>query len=623
MKRMICGVLSLFLLFTGCQKSPASTTNPATAPPEVPTTSATTEISPPSVILDMDGRISAISCTDDFCVATIVSQDDYLKLVSIDLAAQKILGEYSPKDFSYDVFAFPDGIAVLNWLNMDLTVFSPAFEELWSRNGEDLPLGEIHADGCYYGIDENFDIVQLSLSTQEEKRQHLPNGLVPNAIVTTQDNHCLVEYSDEDGNSMRKWLDMKTGELVGEQPLADAYYPMRGNFYQTYYGPDATYLRNSEGEPVYTLPFNNLTNLTSTQTHALFYELDTGLLLWDLEDGAYWRQPTDYLWMSAISGQKVVYAEQDHPGKLYLWTPNPAHPDGDTAKVLTKAELEEANQALTTDIEGKTGIRIFYGEQGSQFNGNADTGYASENCDDALLLHMGLTHIKCLTEELPSGLFQEILPIGTDQLELYLTGTISQTYEEQPPVSAFTTTLGERQVLVADLNYADTSNEFRANIVHQFMHMMESRINECAAKDNMPYLPYWLSFAPAPDAYVYSYRGEDGMIFWDSTYTAASDIPLEEVSFLDAYSRTFPEEDRARILESLYLGANSPFPYKEVLQGGKLAEKAQYLCALIRHCFPSCQIEQQLPWETLVDVVPFSEYEEALKSYQSQTLRDE
>lgn len=115
------------------------------------------------------------------------------------------------------------------------------------------------------------------------------------------------------------------------------------------------------------------------------------------------------------------------------------------------------------------------------------------------------------------------------------------------PVCAFTSTLGERQVLAADLNYADTPNEFCATIVHEFMHMMELRINECAKEDNMPYLPYWMSFAPAKEAYVYSYVGEDGMMFWDSTYTASSDIPMEEVSSLDSYSRTFPKEDRARI----------------------------------------------------------------------------
>lgn len=616
MKRALCGVLSLFLLLTGCQKQSASTTTPPTAPPEVSVTTTTAESMPPAVILDMDGRISALSCSDDFCVATVVGPDDHLKLVAIDLTSQQILGEHPLEFIGYDVSAFDKGIAVLDWNTKNLTVFSPTFDVLWTRNQEQLPLGDIQQDGCYYGIDENFEIVQLSLSTQEEKRQHLPDGLVPTAVVTAQNNHCLVEYSDADGNTIHKWLDMDTGEFSGEQPPADAYFPIRGNYHQTHYGADATYLRSPDGKSVYSLPLNNLTNLASTQTHALFYELDTGLLFWDLEHGTYWRLPTQYLWMTGISGDKVIYAEQDHPGTLYLWSPNSAQPDGDNGEAMTEAELADATQALTADIEKKTGIKIFYGEQGSQFNGSADTGYASEGCNDPLLLHLGLAHISRLVEELPAGLFQEMLPAGTNQLELYLTGTITPTREGQPPVSAFTNTLGERQVLVADLNYADTLNEFRATLVHEFMHMMESRINECAVKDNMPYLPYWMSFAPAPDAYVYSYVGEDGMIFWDSTYTAASDIPMEEVSFLDAYSRTFPEEDRARILENLYLGANSPFPYKDVLQSGKMAEKAQYLCALIRHCFPSCQIEQKLPWETLVDVVPFNEYEEAVKVYQ-------
>ena len=615
MKRTICIVLSLLLLLVGWQQQPAPA--PSAVSSEITTASSAPEAAQPAEILTANGRISALSCTDTFCVASVIGPDDHQKLVSVDLATQQVLGEHTLEFMGYDVFAFPGGIAVQDWNSMDLTVFSEKLETLWTRSSKELPRGEIQPDGCYYGIDENFDIVQLSLATQEEKRQHLPDGLEPTAIATAQDNQCLVEYYDADGRMIHRWLNMDSGEFIGEQPpVADAYYPIRGNYYQTYYGSDGTYLGNPNTDTVYALPQNNLTVLASTKNYALFYELDTGLLFWDLEQGTYWHLPTDYLWTTAICGDKVVYAEQKQPGTLYLWSPSSARPDGDTGKALTQDQLDEANRTLSADIEQKTGMKIFYGEDGTRFNGSADSGYASEPCGDPLLLHLGLAHISRLTQELPAGLFREMLPAGTDQLEVYLTGTISSTRDGQPPVCAFTSTLGERQVLAADLNYADTPNEFRATMVHEFMHMMESRINECAKKDNMPYLPYWMSFAPAKDAYVYSYVGEDGMMFWDSTYTASSDIPMEEVSFLDSYSRTFPEEDRARILENLYLGNDSSFPYKDVLRSGKMAEKAQYLCALIRHCFPSCQIDQKLPWETLVDTVPFSSYEEAVKNYQ-------
>ncbi len=41
----------------------------------------------------------------------------------------------------YDVFAFPGGIAVLDWNSMDLTVFSEKLETLWTRSSKELPRG--------------------------------------------------------------------------------------------------------------------------------------------------------------------------------------------------------------------------------------------------------------------------------------------------------------------------------------------------------------------------------------------------------------------------------------------------------------------------------------------------
>lgn len=162
-----------------------------------------------------------------------------------------------------------------------------------------------------------------------------------------------------------------------------------------------------------------------------------------------------------------------------------------------------------------------------------------------------------------------------------------------------------------NLHYVTDSLFFRQTMAHEFMHAMEDRIYACEQEDGISYLGYWESFAPAEDAYFYSYFDESGLEVSDPAYTAASGLLPTQVSFLDSYSRSYPHEDRARILEYLYAGQDSSYAY--LFQGGVIREKAQYLCAVIRVCFPSCQ--EQLPWETLVEPVDFSQYQAAVEAY--------
>ena len=56
--------------------------------------------------------------------------------------------------------------------------------------------------------------------------------------------------------------------------------------------------------------------------------------------------------------------------------------------------------------------------------------------------------------------------------------------------------------------------------------------------------------------------------------------------------------------------------YAQAFHETHIRDKAQYLCAVIRACFPSCAGADRLPWETLVDPVPFSRYQEAVMTFQ-------
>ena len=101
----------------------------------------------------------------------------------------------------------------------------------------------------------------------------------------------------------------------------------------------------------------------------------------------------------------------------------------------------------------------------------------------------------------------------------------------------------------------------------------------------------------------------------DPTFTLAGrGLEGGEVWFLDSYSRSYPLEDRGRILEYLYAGPEGA--YAQAFEEPHIRDKAQYLCAVIRACFPSCAGADRLPWETLVDPVPFSQYQEAVMAFE-------
>ena len=162
---------------------------------------------------------------------------------------------------------------------------------------------------------------------------------------------------------------------------------------------------------------------------------------------------------------------------------------------------------------------------------------------------------------------------------------------------------------------------FEQSLAHEFMHVMEDRIYACAQERGIEYLNYWESFTPGQGAYYYSYFDENGLEISDPAYTAAAgeiDGSPSEVWFLDSYSRSYPLEDRARILEYLYAGEDGL--YAGVFQEPHIQAKAQYLCAVIRECFPSCANAARLPWETFVDPTPFSQYLEAVMAYEPLAL---
>ena len=97
----------------------------------------------------------------------------------------------------------------------------------------------------------------------------------------------------------------------------------------------------------------------------------------------------------------------------------------------------------------------------------------------------------------------------------------------------------------------------------------------------------WDTMVPPEDmesSYQNSYDEE-----WQDKYTLQDKSgSAEDVWFEDAYARTMPEEDRAELFKSLFLGEHfNGEPWSDAYPN--LLKKGQLLCAMIRYAFPSVQ----------------------------------
>ena len=627
MKKLMCLILLLcVLLWSGCRTQDDSSSLPPSTSPSTDSTTASTQNSvpptepvTPSVLYEDMGTVTYLSGSPDLCSILFWHQEVGTLLVTVAPDTKEVLASRPLSYSQWEHFTFGDSVALLDQDSLNLTVYSSTLEPLWSRSGDDLVLGQLHKDGAFYAIDDNHRILRLSLSDQQEQRQTLPEWMNCSAIRSVRPDACLLEYTDENGESGKKWLNWSTGELPDFQPWEPLSVPTDSSAYTLDNGIDGAYLREAEGQEVFFLPGESFRHLESSKNQALLYEEGQGLVLWNLLDEALWKQPCNSIWISSACGDYVIYVEQGHENRVMFW-PYGAMPQEEyTGQCQTMEQLEEDNDILTKEIEAKSGLVLHSGEDGTAFNQDVETGYTSQAVTDPLLIHLALLATQKTVEEFPQGMFEEMRTDDKGYLELYLTGPLSPTGSNSlSHALGFANTAGPNHIVALSIHSLQEPHSFRGTMAHEFMHIMEYRISKHCTEMQLPYLPYWNRFTPIDNAYFYSYTDDNGKEYHDLAYTVGGVSSPEEAFFLDPYSRTYPKEDRARIFEHLCLGKHSPF--QESLKTGPLAQKAQYLCAMLRECFPSCQNAEYLPWEASVNTVPFSNYEEAVRAYESEAL---
>ena len=605
-KRFLILMLSVLIL-SGCAKS--------APPPEQPAGSQSGAQSAeplPREILEYETENLPIylSGSDRLLAVLEKVEDGNTKLVTLDLSNGKVMAHRKMEEDYPDLLVFSEGVAIRSWEQQTLQVYSDTLEPLWSMEFEPEESVQMYGDDLFYIPKKGGEVRKVSLLDRNVLTCQCAENISSMEILLTQGGRNLIRTQNADtGELVHHWIDWDAGTLE-PVPLSDRYMYMTRNFYYDLFpGEKSTWLRSAASDDIYKIE-DKIDWFHQNQPEILVGENSAHMLtvLKPKENRSIQRK-TAGIEEALFCGDSVVYREKDRPGVITIWNPSPEQWKENTAQRMTTQEVSRENQEMVQAITDRTGIPVFYGAEGASYQIGFEGGYHSEPITDELLIHISLEQLQRFTDECPEGLFQEMCTEKFSPIEIYLGGTIrGSLYGMQP--YGFTTFNEKAQIVVLDIVNHFDMNALRGTIAHEFLHVMENRINAHGLDTGLEYTDYWMSFVPDPDLYFYNYRDYQDYDKHPEEYTVSgTQTPL----FLDSYSRTLPTEDRARMFEYLYLGETSE--YYSRLRTGVLREKAEYLCAVIRECFTTCQIQGRLPWENGIDIVPFSEFEDAVRSY--------
>jgi hypothetical protein len=226
------------------------------------------------------------------------------------------------------------------------------------------------------------------------------------------------------------------------------------------------------------------------------------------------------------------------------------------------------------------GVEIYFGEDVNQCPTDI---YAYEVTTNVIRIKKALDVLEAALEKYPQGMLAQLgqeKPEGG--LHLYLSGKILPTDETGIESVGIENTIDGETFAVLDINsFYDLEN----TVYHEIFHAMEQKLNE--REDTCFDYEVWSALNPEDFQYQYDYQTNAES--QDDTYLG------EDPYFVDRYSKSFPEEDRARIME--YAMLDSQDFRGRIVEAPHLQAKLSYLCNRIRQGFDTTGWPETTTWE--------------------------
>ncbi len=267
----------------------------------------------------------------------------------------------------------------------------------------------------------------------------------------------------------------------------------------------------------------------------------------------------------------------------------------DTEKQVEKLlRGEELNQNTESDMEKLHEIKILVGDEGIERD---FPDFDAVACNDQEIITEALGILEELLGQMPKGFMNELFSdngsgMNDTEFLIYFVGTITPKVEGTTNFpAAFTYSESNERVLVIDITM---EGSLETNLAHEIMHSIDNFIITQPEHEGHDQWSEWDEYLPVGFEYEYSYVDEFGFDYANYEFTPDYGN-ASEVYFIDAYSKTYPTEDRSRLFENLFTGNDAIFDeYPEI------TERARYLCEVIRNNFECLDGATDIVWEKTI-----------------------
>ena len=289
--------------------------------------------------------------------------------------------------------------------------------------------------------------------------------------------------------------------------------------------------------------------------------------------------------------ESAVFHLNSQPGRIFSWTidgEGNLYDEGKCYKedyLLAEAVDEGLFARLQTQAQAmgkRYGVEIYLGEDCPV----QIAGYKAETAVSAAKTRRALKFLDEALSKYPDGFFDQLKTSNGEMLKFYLVRRLIPDGSDSlsSTVGLYGGSAGQYIALATD-----SPRELKTLIYHEIAHAIDYKLS---GSGNQNYVTdEWNSLNPRSFSYAYSYRANMLDTSWEYIFNGTGDN--NEAYFIDKYSKSFPTEDRARIMEKT-MGL---YPETTFFTSGPIMEKLHYISSAIRESFDTMGWPDTLWWE--------------------------
>ena len=513
--------------------------------------------------------------------------------------------------------------SMFQWLDKDLKVVGEYFLDAACASG---PLMDPQNRYIYY-VTSDGQVIQLDWQSGESQALNAggPFAVAPYLEGIYNEGKILAvsgmvlegdsELEYENYVSYKNYVDVANNRLLEKSQVFSVLNGSGSNYYTTLYGTlnqavfgtfsavercvEFIFPDYEEYEGVFAWPREErlMTCYTmeeisgASQTVFSLYDMDSGKMVSQtMED---FGDETDSRLRLVLAGyfpetETAVFTLSGFSDRIFVWKAENAPISDQSFKVpFMAADGEDAAafEALTRQaqaLEQRFDVEILLGDAcPSQI-----WGYDTQPLYSVPKIRRALMFLESSLEKYPEGFFSQLTRPDGSRLSFYIVSRLVP--DGQDSISSSIGLFGG-----SDGNYialgGDSMGNLQTLVYHEVSHAIDYKLSGNVDQNYMD--SAWSALNPQGFYYSWSYQANAADPSWDYVYSAFDNS--QEAYFIDKYSKSFPTEDRARVMEY----AMGMYPGSGYFTSSHLLEKLEYISWAIRAGFDTQGWPETVWWE--------------------------